>query len=127
MKRAAIVSPLRTAVGKFLGGLKAVPAERPAETIIRAVIGHSCIDPGRIDGVVFAAQVLAVLKGRGWNDPARLNANGSAISLGHPIGATGMRMLVSLIHEMEGHNARIGLETMCIGGGQGMAALFERS
>ncbi|MDB5584160.1 MAG: acetyl-CoA acetyltransferase [Bradyrhizobium sp.] len=74
----------------------------------------------------FAAQVLAVVKGWGWNDPSRLNVNGSGISLGHPIGATGVRMMVSLLHEMERRDARYGLETMCVGGGQGMAALFER-
>jgi acetyl-CoA C-acetyltransferase len=74
----------------------------------------------------FAAQVLAVLKGWGWNDPDRLNVNGSAISLGHPIGATGVRMLATLLHELDRRRGRYGLETMCIGGGQGLAAIFER-
>ena len=74
----------------------------------------------------FACQVLAVLKGWGWNDPDRLNVNGSGISLGHPIGATGVRMMVSLLHEMERRGSRYGLETMCVGGGQGAAAIFER-
>jgi len=74
----------------------------------------------------FACQVLAVLKGWGWNDPDRLNVNGSGISLGHPIAATGVRMLASLLHELERRNGRYGLETMCIGGGQGIAAVFER-
>ena len=74
----------------------------------------------------FACQVLAVLKGWDWNDPGRLNVNGSGISLGHPIGATGVRIMVSLLHEMKRRKAKYGLETMCIGGGQGMAALFER-
>ncbi|WP_380871661.1 acetyl-CoA acetyltransferase [Sphingomonas sp. DBB INV C78] len=73
----------------------------------------------------FAAQVLAVLAGWGWNDPERLNVNGSGISLGHPIGATGMRIMTSLLHEMRKRGARYGLETMCVGGGQGMAAIFE--
>jgi acetyl-CoA C-acetyltransferase len=71
-------------------------------------------------------QVLAVLKGWGWHDPARLNVNGSGISLGHPIGATGVRILATLMHEMKRRGARLGLETMCIGGGQGLAAVFER-
>jgi acetyl-CoA C-acetyltransferase len=75
----------------------------------------------------FACQVLAVLKGWGWNDPDRLNVNGSGISLGHPIGATGVRMLTTLLYELERRKGRFGLETMCIGGGQGMAAIFERS
>jgi acetyl-CoA C-acetyltransferase len=75
----------------------------------------------------FAAQVLAVLKGWGWNDQERLNVNGSGISLGHPIGATGVRIMTTLLHEMRRRSSRYGLETMCIGGGQGMAAVFERA
>jgi len=75
----------------------------------------------------FAAQVLAVLKGWGWDDRSRLNVNGSGISLGHPIGATGVRILATLMHEMQRRKARFGLETMCIGGGQGIAAVFERA
>ena len=75
----------------------------------------------------FACQVLAVLKGWGWNDPDRLNVNGSGISLGHPIGATGVRMMTTLLHELQRRRGRYGLETMCIGGGQGLAALFERA
>ncbi len=74
----------------------------------------------------FACQVLSVLKGWGWNDPDRLNVNGSGISLGHPIGATGVRIMATLLHEMQRRKARYGLETMCIGGGQGIAAVFER-
>ncbi len=74
----------------------------------------------------FAAQVLAVLKGWGWNDPDRLNVNGSGISLGHPIGATGGRILATLLNELERRKGRYGLETMCVGSGQGLAAIFER-
>jgi acetyl-CoA C-acetyltransferase len=73
----------------------------------------------------FACQVLAVLKGWNWNDPDRLNVNGSGISLGHPIAATGVRMLATLLHELKRRGGRYGLETMCIGGGQGLAAVFE--
>ena len=73
----------------------------------------------------FAPQVLAVLKGWGWDDRDRLNVNGSGISLGHPIGATGGRILANLLREMRRRKAKYGLETMCIGGGQGIAALFE--
>jgi alkylation response protein AidB-like acyl-CoA dehydrogenase len=73
----------------------------------------------------FASQVLGVLQGWGWNDPDRLNVNGSGISLGHPIGATGARMMVTLLHELGRRGGGLGLETMCIGGGQGMAAVFE--
>ena len=75
----------------------------------------------------FAAQVLAVL--REWDLPdglERVNVNGSGISLGHPVGATGARILTTLLREMDRREARYGLETMCIGGGQGLAAIFER-
>jgi len=76
----------------------------------------------------FAAQVLAcnVGLGLGRDDLARLNVNGSGISLGHPVGATGVRILTTLLREMERRGARYGLETMCIGGGQGLAAIIER-
>jgi acetyl-CoA C-acetyltransferase len=79
----------------------------------------------------FAPQVLAVLKGWGWseNDSRNdiLNVNGSGISLGHPIGATGGRILANLTRELVRRDGRYGLETMCIGGGQGIAAIFERA
>ena len=76
----------------------------------------------------FAAQVLAVLAE--WKlDPAdeRLNPLGSGISLGHPIGATGARILTTMLHELDRREGRYALETMCIGGGQGLAAVFERT
>ncbi|MET0293510.1 MAG: acetyl-CoA C-acetyltransferase, partial [Phenylobacterium sp.] len=75
----------------------------------------------------FAPQVLAVLKGWGWDERDRLNVNGSGISLGHPIGATGGRILATLLRELGRRGGRYGLETMCIGGGQGLAAVFERA
>ena len=79
----------------------------------------------------FAPQVLACLKGWGWSENdsrmEMLNVNGSGISLGHPIGATGGRILANLTREMQRRDARFGLETMCIGGGQGIAAIFERA
>jgi acetyl-CoA C-acetyltransferase len=75
----------------------------------------------------FASQVLAVLREWELHDGlARVNVNGSGISLGHPVGATGARILATLLHEMRRREARLGLETMCIGGGQGLAAIFER-
>ncbi len=74
----------------------------------------------------FAAQTLAVLRTWGIDpDDSRLNPNGSGISLGHPVGATGGRILATLLREMRRRDARYGLETMCIGGGQGLAAVFE--
>jgi acetyl-CoA C-acetyltransferase len=75
----------------------------------------------------FAPQVLAVLKGWGWDERDRLNVNGSGISLGHPIGATGGRILANLLRELQRRDGKYGLETMCIGGGQGIAAIFERA
>ncbi|MYS47464.1 acetyl-CoA C-acyltransferase, partial [Streptomyces sp. SID5998] len=73
----------------------------------------------------FAAQVLAVLAEWDWHDTDRLNVNGSGISLGHPIGATGVRIMTTALHELRRRGGRYALETMCIGGGQGMAALFS--
>jgi acetyl-CoA C-acetyltransferase len=75
----------------------------------------------------FAAQALAVLKAWEWNDPDRVNVNGGAISLGHPIGATGVRILATMLHELRRRKGRYALETMCIGGGQGIAAVFEHA
>jgi len=75
----------------------------------------------------FAAQVLGVLKEWGWDEQDKLNVNGSGISLGHPIAATGVRILTTLLHELRRRDQRYGLETMCIGGGQGLAAIFERA
>jgi acetyl-CoA C-acetyltransferase len=76
----------------------------------------------------FAAQVLACTRewGFGAADWERVNVNGSGISLGHPVGATGGRILATLLRELDRRGGRYGLETMCIGGGQGLAAIFER-
>src|SRR5690242_9351346 len=75
----------------------------------------------------FAAQVLACTREWKFTEPDfdRLNVNGSGISLGHPVGATGVRILATLLREMDRRGARYGLETMCVAGGQGLAAVFE--
>lgn len=73
----------------------------------------------------FAAQAIAVNRELGW-DHEKVNVNGGAIALGHPIGASGARILVTLLHEMQRRNARKGLATLCIGGGQGIAIAVER-
>jgi len=104
----------------------------PATERLLAKNGLSWNDIGLIElNEAFAPQVLACLKGWGWadNDSRHdmLNVNGSGISLGHPIGATGARILANLTREMQRRNVRYGLETMCIGGGQGIAAVFERA
>ncbi len=78
----------------------------------------------------FACQVLACVKGFGTDLAAlddKLNVNGSGISLGHPVGATGVRIMTSMLHELRRRGGRYALETMCIGGGQGIAAIFERA
>jgi acetyl-CoA C-acetyltransferase len=105
-------------------GIGPVPAA--AAALERAGLGFG--DLGLIElNEAFAAQVLAVLREWDLDDGLdRVNVNGSGISLGHPVGATGGRILATLLREMDRREARYGLETMCIGGGQGMAAVFER-
>jgi len=73
----------------------------------------------------FAAQACAVNKEMGW-DTSKINVNGGAIALGHPIGASGCRVLVSLIHEMNKRDAKKGLASLCIGGGMGVALAVSR-
>src|SRR6266853_1942390 len=73
----------------------------------------------------FAAQACAVNKDLGWN-VEKVNVNGGAIALGHPIGASGARVLVTLLHEMQRRNVHKGLATLCIGGGMGIAMCLER-
>ena len=104
-------------------GIGPVPAVRK----VMDKVGLSLDDMDVIElNEAFAAQVLAVL--REWKLPNEdhLNVNGSGISLGHPIAATGARILTTLLNEMERRDAQFGLETMCVGGGQGVAAVFER-
>ena len=111
-------------VGPEVMGLGPVPATTAA--LDRAGLGLDEIDLLELNEA-FAAQVLACL--REWTvDPAddRLNPNGSGIALGHPVGATGARILATLAHELHRREGRYALETMCIGGGQGLAAVFER-
>lgn len=106
-------------------GIGPVPATEVA--LSKANLALSDIDLIELNEA-FAAQALAVM--REWNfgaaDHERTNVHGSGISLGHPVGATGGRMLATLARELDRRQARYGLETMCIGGGQGLAAVFER-
>ena len=103
-------------------GIGPVPA-------VAKLFARTGLDFGAIDLVelneAFAAQVLGVLAAWEWNDPDKLNVNGSGISLGHPIGATGARMLATGLRELRRRDGRYLLETMCVGGGQGVAAIFE--
>jgi acetyl-CoA acetyltransferase family protein len=99
----------------------------PAVAKVMARAGLSLDDMSLIElNEAFAAQVLAVLRNWDLHDGLeRVNVNGSGISLGHPIGATGARILTTLLRELRRRGGRYGLETMCIGGGQGLAAVFE--
>ncbi len=102
----------------------------PATEVALAKAGLRLADIDLIElNEAFAAQALAVMAewGFGAADRERTNIHGSGISLGHPVGATGGRMLATLARELTRHQARYGLETMCIGGGQGLAAVFERT
>jgi len=106
-------------------GIGPVPAT--AKALGRAGLTMADLDLIELNEA-FASQVLAC--SREWGikpmEDERLNVNGSGISLGHPVGATGCRILTTLVREMDRREARYGLETMCIGGGQGLAAVFER-
>jgi acetyl-CoA C-acetyltransferase len=125
-----------TPMGRFLGwagagvhpaymGLGPVPATQ--KLLSRLELTMDQMDVIELNEA-FAAQVLAVTAEWGFEDKDfdRLNVNGSGISIGHPIGATGGRIMATLLNEMQRTGARYGLETMCIGGGQGIAAVVER-
>ncbi|MGD9987896.1 acetyl-CoA C-acetyltransferase [Pseudonocardia sp.] len=124
--------PLVRLVSWGLGGVEPKtmgigPVPAVAAALARAELALRDIDLIELNEA-FAAQVLACTREWGFvaADFDRVNVNGSGISLGHPVGATGGRILATLAREMVRRDARYGLETMCIGGGQGLAALFER-
>ncbi|QKT09304.1 acetyl-CoA C-acetyltransferase [Gordonia sp. X0973] len=116
---AAGCDPARMGIGPVPAVTKL--AERAGTTVTDLLDGTDLVELNE----AFAVQVLAVLKGWGWDRQDRLNVNGSGISLGHPIGATGVRMVTTLMHELRRRGGGTGLATMCIGGGQGLAATFE--
>jgi acetyl-CoA C-acetyltransferase len=98
----------------------------PASRLALKKAGWSVSDLDLVEAnEAFAAQACAVNKDMGW-DPAKVNVNGGAIALGHPIGASGARVLITLLHEMKRTKARKGLTTLCIGGGMGIAMCVER-
>lgn len=119
---ARLVSYAHAGVEPLYMGIGPVPASRLA--LERAGIGVSEVDVIE-SNEAFAAQACAVIKEMGF-DPAKVNPNGSGISLGHPIGATGAIITTKALHELERVQGRYALVTMCIGGGQGIAAVFER-
>jgi len=119
---ARIVSWATTGVDPAVMGIGPVSATRRA--LARA--GWKLEEVDLIEAnEAFAAQSCAVGRELGW-DPKRVNVNGGAIALGHPIGASGARILVTLVHELRRRNARRGLATLCIGGGMGIALCVER-
>jgi acetyl-CoA C-acetyltransferase len=120
-----LVSWASAGVAPDVMGIGPVPATQAA--LAKAGLQLSDIDLIELNEA-FAAQALAVMRewGFGAADLERTNVHGSGISLGHPVGATGGRMLATLARELTRRSARYGLETMCIGGGQGLAAIFER-
>jgi acetyl-CoA C-acetyltransferase len=119
---ARIVSWATAGVDPAIMGSGPIPATRRA--LEKA--GWSVKDLELVEAnEAFAAQALAVNKDLGW-DPGIVNVNGGAIALGHPIGASGARVLTTLLHEMARRNAKKGLATLCIGGGMGIAMAVER-
>jgi acetyl-CoA C-acetyltransferase len=119
---ARIVSYASAAVDPRIMGIGPVPAVRKA--LEKAGLGADRIDLFELNEA-FAAQSLAVLRDLAL-DPARVNVNGGAIALGHPIGASGARILVTLMHALRAREKRLGLAALCIGGGQGVAMVIER-
>jgi len=119
---ARFVAYATAGVAPELFGIGPVPA-------IRKVLKLAGLTLDQIDLIelneAFAAQVLACLKELPI-DPGKLNVNGGAIALGHPLGCTGAKLTATLLHEMQRRQSRYGLVTMCVGGGMGAAGVFER-
>ncbi len=120
---ATIVSYATAGVAPEVMGLGPIPATKKA----LAKAGMEVADLDLVEAnEAFAAQSLAVVKDLGL-DPEKTNVNGGAIALGHPVGASGARILVTLLYEMEKRDAKTGLATLCIGGGQGQALIVKRA
>ena len=119
---ARIVSWAQAGVDPKIMGSGPIPASR-------AALKKAGWNIGDLDLVeaneAFAAQACAVNKDLGW-DTSKVNVNGGAIAIGHPVGASGARVLVTLLHEMQKRDAKKGLATLCIGGGMGIAMCVER-
>ena len=123
------LTPLARVVGYATAGVKPELFGLGPVPAMRKVLRQTGLTIEQIDLVeineAFAAQVLACLKELPI-DPARINVNGGAIALGHPLGCTGARLTTTLLHEMARRQVRYGMVTMCVGGGMGAAAIFER-
>jgi acetyl-CoA C-acetyltransferase len=121
--RARIVSYASAAVDPKIMGIGPVPAVRKA--VEKAGIALDRVDLFELNEA-FAVQSVAVMRELGV-DPAKVNPGGGAIALGHPIGASGGRILVTLLHALEARDLRVGIAALCIGGGQGIAMVIERT
>lgn len=122
MPEALIVTAVRTPIGRAVkGSLRDVRPDNLVATAIEAAVAKSGVDPA-----LFASQVLAVSEAVGIDIDTQLNPAGGAIALGHPFGMTGIRLLCSLMDNLDDCGGRLGLATLCVGGGQGMAVLIER-
>jgi 3-oxoadipyl-CoA thiolase len=123
------VEPLGSFVGSAVAGVDPRVMGVGPIPAVRKVLERRGIAVGDLDLVelneAFASQSLAVIRELGL-DPAKVNVNGGAIALGHPLGMSGARLVVSLLHELRRRGGRYGLATLCVGVGQGQAALFER-
>jgi acetyl-CoA C-acetyltransferase len=119
---ARIVSWAQAGVDPSIMGTGPIPASKRA--LEKAGWSHGDLDLVEANEA-FAAQACAVNKGVGW-DTDKVNVNGGAIAIGHPIGASGTRVLITLLHEMKRRDAKKGLATLCIGGGMGIAMCVER-
>jgi acetyl-CoA C-acetyltransferase len=126
--RAAGARPLARLIGGVVVGVDPARMGIGPVPAVRALLSQTSLALSDFSLVelneAFAAQVLACTKELPI-DPARLNVNGGSIALGHPIGATGARVVVTLLHEMRRRGARLGLATLCVSGGMGAAAAFE--
>ena len=123
------VKPMATWVGGELAGVEPRIMGIGPVAATRKVMEKTGYQIGDFDLIeaneAFAAQSVAVAHDLGFNNDI-LNVNGGAIALGHPVGASGCRILVTLLHEMEKRDAKKGLATLCVGGGMGCAAIVER-
>jgi 3-oxoadipyl-CoA thiolase len=128
--RALGVEPLGAFVGSAGAGVDARVMGIGPVPAVRKLLGRTAVSVEQVDLVelneAFASQSLAVVRELGL-DEERVNVNGGAIAIGHPLGMSGARLVVSLLHELRRRGGRYGLATMCVGVGQGQAALFERA
>jgi 3-oxoadipyl-CoA thiolase len=123
------IEPLGAFVGSAVNGVDPRVMGIGPVPAVRKLLGRTGVDLSQLDLVelneAFASQSLAVIRELGL-DPEKVNVNGGAIALGHPLGMSGARLVVSLLHELRRRGGRYGLATLCVGVGQGQAALFER-